>query len=148
MTATRRHAPLVLLAAIALTATAGCSSPPPDMTVHGIVELATQQFSEIQPGQVDYNAAYYQVDQGNAQVTVTDPSGKVLAVAPLDDGNVNQPPLGAPGGLDINTGWTAKVPEGEPLYGIAVSGVPGTIHFTQAQMMAGPSVCVGDACSG
>ena len=127
----------------------GCSSsPPPDMTVHGIVELATQQFSEIQPGQLDYNAAYYQVDQGNAQVTITDPSGRVLAVVPLDNGNVNQPPVSTTGGLDINTGWTAKVPEGESFYGISVSGVPGTIHFTEAQMKAGPAVCVGDACNG
>ncbi len=126
----------------------GCSSTPPDMTVHGIVELATQQFSEIQPGSVDYNDSYYQVDQGNAQVAVTDPSGKVLAAAPLDNGNVNQPPLGPPGGLDINWGWTAKVPEGESWYGISVSGVSGTIHFTEQQMKAGPAVCVGDACSG
>jgi len=124
------------------------SSPPPDMTVHGVVELATQQFSEIQPGEVDYNASYYQVDQGNAQVTITDPSGKVLAVAPLDNGNVSQPPVPASGGLDINTGWTAKVPEGLSFYGVSVSGISGTIHFTEQQMKAGPAVCVGDACNG
>lgn len=145
---TRRpvSAALLLAAALAVTFTAGCASTAPDMTVHGTVELATQQFSEIQPGQVDYNDAYYQVDQDNAQVTITDPSGKVLAAVPLDDGNVNQPPLSATGGLAINIGFTAKVPEGESSYGISVSGVNGTIRFTEQQMKAGPALCVGDAC--
>lgn len=135
-------------AVFAGTFAAGCSSPPADMTVHGIVELATQQFSEIQPGGDGFSSSYYQVDQGNAQVTVTDPSGKVLAAVPLDDGNVNQPPVSTTGGLDINWGWTARVPEGESSYGVSVSGISGTIHFTEAQMKAGPSVCVGDACNG
>ncbi len=88
------------------------------------------------------------MDQDNAQVTITDPSGKVLAVAPLDNGNVNQPPVSASGGLDINIGWTAKVPEGLSNYGVSVSGISGTIHLTEQQMKAGPAVCVGDACSG
>ena len=133
-------------ASILAAALSSCSSTPAQMTVHGIVELATQQFSEIQPGQADYNSAWYQVDQGNARVAVTDPSGKVLAVAPLDDGNVSQPPAPAPGGLAISTGWTAKVPEGESSYGVSVSGISGTIRFTERQMRAGPGTCVGDAC--
>jgi large exoprotein involved in heme utilization and adhesion len=144
---TARPAAAFAAASILAAALSACAGTrPPDMTVHGIVELATRQFSEIQPGGDGFNPSYYQVDQGNAQVTVTDPSGKVLAVASLDNGNVNQPPLGAPGGLDINTGFTVKVPQGESFYGVSVSGVSGTIHFTQAQMKAGPSLCAGDAC--
>ena len=142
----RRPALILIAALFTLTATAGCSSTPAQMTVHGTVELATQQFSEIQPGQPGYDPAWYQVDQGNAQVTITDPSGKVLAAVPLNDGNVNQPPSPAAGGLAISQGFTAKVPEGESFYGISVSGISGTIHFTEQQMKQGPALCVGDAC--
>ena len=45
-------------------------------------------------------------------------------------------------------GFAAKVPGGLSFYEISVSGIPGTIHFTQAQMKAGPALCAGDACSG
>src|SRR5208282_822631 len=66
----RRTVLLIPLAAIALLA-AGCSSAPPPMTVHGTLEIAVQDYSEFQ---ADYPAA----TNGNAQVTITDPSGKVI----------------------------------------------------------------------
>jgi len=106
------------------------------MTVHGTLEIAVQDYSEFQ---ADYPAA----TNGNAQVTITDPSGKVIAVTTADDGNVNQ----AAQSETLTWGWTAKVPEGLSYYGISVTGgTGGPVQFTQQQMKAGPGVCVGDAC--
>jgi hypothetical protein len=44
-------------------------------------------------------------------------------------------------------GFTVKVPDGLTFYGIIVSGVNGTIRYTEAQMKHGPALCAGDACS-
>lgn len=144
MSSIRRHAPLaalILAAALALTAAAGCSSPPPDMTVNGTLEIALYQSDGTGGG------AYPQAWQGEAQVTVTDPSGKVIGVTTADGQNS---PQQTPTADDqyLTYGWTVKVPEGESFYGLTVSGVSGTLHFTQAQMKAGPALCVGDACGG
>jgi hypothetical protein len=70
----------------------------------------------------------------------------VIAVTTADNGNVRQGPS-VSGDLTLTTGFTVKVPEGLSFYGISVSGVSGTIHYTEAQMKAGPALCVGDACS-
>lgn len=122
--------------AIAAVTVAACSSPPPDMTVHGTLEIAVQDYTE-------FRTVYSQAYQGNAQVTITGPSGTVIAVAAADNGNVNQPS----GYEVIAWGWTATIPEGLPFYGVSVSGIPGKpVQFTQAQMKAGPGVCAGDAC--
>lgn len=80
------------------------------------------------------------VDTGS-QVTVTDPSGKVLAFTQLN-GNATQ---GAT--FTLTYGFSVKVPEGEASYGITVSGLQGTTRFTQAQMQAGPHICAGQACN-
>jgi len=105
---------------------AGCSSTPAEMTVHGTV--TEQNILDDTPV------------QDGSQVTVTDPSGKVLAFTSLSEDSSTE-------SLIMFT-FTVKVPEGESSYGIAVSGAPGTVHYTQQQMKAGPSLCVGDACSG
>ena len=81
------------------------------------------------------------VDTGS-QVTVTDPSGKVIGFTELN-GNAKQGAL-----YTLTFGFTVKVPEGESSYGIAVSGLTGTTRFTQAQMQQGPTLCGGDACGG
>lgn len=134
-----RRPPLLLVAAsfapLLLLAACG-SSPPPDMTVHGTLEIAVQDYSEFQ-------TTYRQAYTGNAQVTITDPSGKVIAATTADDGNVSQP-----SGYEVLAwGWTVKVPEGLSLYGVSVSDSAGSpFQFTQAQMRQGPGVCIGDAC--
>jgi hypothetical protein len=133
-----RRAPALIAFAI-LGAVTACSSAPQDFTVNGTVEVAVQSYDEFQQD-------YPQITNDTAQVTITDPSGKVIAVTTADNGNVHQGPS-APGDLTLTTGFTVKVPEGLSFYGISVSGVSGTIHFTEAQMKAGPALCVGDACS-
>ena len=134
----RRVASFIAAGAAAIVLTA-CSGTPRDMTVNGTVEVAVQDYSEF--------ASYPQITNDTAQVTVTDPSGKVIAVTTADNGDVNQGPS-APGDMTETVGLTAKVPEGLSFYGISVSGIPGTVHFTQAQMKAGPALCAGDACGG
>ena len=129
-------APALLLAAALAAALSACSSAPPDMTVHGTLEVAVQDFSEFQ---ADYPAA----TNGSAQVTITDPSGKVVAVTTADGQNVSQSSQSE----TLTWGWTAKVPEGLSYYGVSVTGGGGgPVQFTQAQMKAGPGVCIGDAC--
>jgi hypothetical protein len=118
---------------------AACSSSPQQMTVHGTVEVAVQSFDEF--------SAYQQITDDDAQVTITNPSGTVIAVTTADNGNVNQAPTG-PDDETETVGFTVKVPEGLSFYGISVSGAPGTVQFSQAQMRQGPALCVGDACSG
>lgn len=118
-------------------ALAACSSPPPQMTVNGTVEIAVQSYDEFQD--------YSQIENDTAQVTVTDPTGKVIAVTTADNGNVKQGPS-LPEDMTLTAGFTVKVPEDLSFYGISVTGVSGTIHYTQSQMQQGPSLCVGDAC--
>jgi hypothetical protein len=134
---TRRPALAALLVAAVFALITACSSAPQEMTVHGTVEIAVQSFDETQD--------YSQIVNGTAQVTVTDPSGKIIGVTTADGQNAPQGPAVA-GDETLTVGFTVKVPEGESSYGISVSGVPGTIQFTQAQMKAGPAVCVGDEC--
>jgi len=109
------------------------------MTVNGTVEIAVQSFTETQD--------YPQIINDTAQVTVTDPTGMVIAVTTADNGNVPQGPA-VLGDETLTVGFTVKVPEGLSFYGISVSGISGTIHFTEAQMKAGPALCAGDACNG
>ena len=135
----KRTPGLTAATAVTVLALAGCSGSPPDMTVKGTVEVAVQDYSDF--------SAYPQITNDSAQVTVTDPSGKVIGVATADNGNVNQGPS-AEGDMTETVGFSVKVPEGLSFYGISVSGIPGTIHFTQAQMKAGPALCAGDVCSG
>jgi hypothetical protein len=129
----------VSLASVSVIGLAACSSSPGDMTVHGTVEIAVTSYDEF--------SEYQQIYSGDAQVTITNPSGTVIAVAPADGSNVKQGPSLAED-MTLTWGFTAKVPEGLSFYGISVSGAPGKVQFTQAQMKQGPAVCVGDACSG
>ena len=112
----------------------------PDMTVNGTLEIALYQSDG--PG----GGAYSQAWNGDAQVTVTNPSGTVIGVTTADGQNAAQQ---TPNGdyQYLTFGWTVKVPQGESFYGLTVSGVSGTLHFTQAQLQAGPALCVGDACN-
>lgn len=117
-----------------------CSSSPQYMTVNGTLEIAVQDYSEFQ-------TTYLQAYTGHAQITITDPSGKVIAVTTADGQNANQLPASA--GETLIYGWTAKVPEGLSFYGVSVTGVPGApVQFTQAQMRQSPGVCIGDNCGG
>lgn len=127
----------IALAIAAITVIPGCSSSPPDMTVHGTLEVAVQSYDE-------FRANYPAATNGNAQVTITDPSGKVIAVTTANDGNANQSSQSE----TLTWGWTAKVPEGLSFYGISAQEGSGTLHFTQAQMQKGPGLCIGDGCSG
>lgn len=124
----RRAASLFLAAALTAALTAACSSTPPDMTVHGTVVV-----DDIvgQPPAVDTGS----------QVTVYDPSGKVIGFTTLN-GNATQGAL-----YTLTFGFTVTVPEGESSYGITVSGLQGTREFSQAQMQAGPMLCAGQACN-
>ena len=137
---TRRHSALAILILAAALALTGCgSSTPPQMTVNGTLEIALYQSDG--PG----GGAYPQAWQGEAQITVTDPSGKVIGVGTANGQNAQQQDPTVDDQY-LTYGWTVKVPQGESFYGIAVSGVSGTLHYTQAQMKAGPALCVGDAC--
>lgn len=127
---------VALIAATVLTA--GCSSSPPDMTVNGTLEIALYQSDSTQT----YAAAW----NGTAQVTITNPSGTVIGVTTADGQNASQQTPTAEYQY-LTYGWTVKVPEGLSFYGISVQGVSGTLHFTQAQMKAGPALCIGDACN-
>jgi hypothetical protein len=124
-----RPSPAVLAVIAALTLTA-CSSSPSGMTVHGTVRVVDNPAAGEQPPVDD-----------TSQVTVTDPSGKVIGFTTLD-GNADQGPV-----FTLTYGFTVKVPEGESSYGITVSGLSGTTRYTQAQMKAGPAICAGNACN-
>jgi hypothetical protein len=118
---------LILAAITALTA-AGCSSTPAQMTVHGTVRVVDNVPIDPLP-----------VNSGT-QVTITDPSGKVIGVATLGNSN-DQGPLGT-----LTFGYTVKVPEGDSYYGVRVEGLNGTTQFTQAEMQHGPAICGTGAC--
>jgi hypothetical protein len=98
------------------------------MTVKGTVRVVDNE--PIDPLPVNFGT----------QVTVTDPSGKVIGVASLGDSD-DQGPTGT-----LTFGYTVKVPEGDKYYGVHVAGLSGTTQFTQSQMQHGPAVCAGDAC--
>ena len=135
------RAALAAFPAAALLATASCSSAPQDFTVNGTVEVAVQSYDEFQQD-------YPWIISDTGQVTITDPSGKVIAVATADNGNVKQGPSQL-GDETLTAGFTAKVPAGLSFYGISVTGASGApVQFTEAQMKAGPGICVGDACNG
>ena len=119
---------LAIAAAAGLALLGACSSAPAQMTVHGTVRVVDNE--PIDPLPVNFGT----------QVTVTDPSGKIIGVGHLGDSNDHRR-IGT-----LTFGWTAKVPEGESTYGVHVSGLDGTTQFTQAQMEKGPAVCAGDAC--
>ena len=133
-----RYAILAVVVLVAAVPTAGCSSSPKMMTVNGTLEIALYQSDSTQP----YAAAW----NGNAQVTITDPSGKVIAVTTADGQNAPQQNPTAEYQY-LTYGWTVKVPEGLSFYGISVQDGSGTLQFTQQQMQQGPALCIGDACS-
>ena len=124
-----RPSALIAIAAVVVTAIAGCSSTPAQMTVKGTVVVPDNPAAgEGSP-----------VDTGS-QVTVTDPAGKVIAFTTLN-GDADQGPT-----FTLTFGFTVKVPEGEPSYGIAVAGLTGVTRYTEKQMKQGPAICAGDAC--
>ena len=118
-----------ILASAGVLGIAACSSAPAMMTVNGTVEVADNPAAGIDPPV-----------QVGSQVTVTDPSGKVIGFTTLN-GNAAQGPV-----YTLTFGFTGKVPEGESSYGVTVNGLNGTEHYTQKQMQQGPALCAGNAC--
>ena len=126
----------IMLAAFAIAvgvslSLAACGGAPQQMTVKGVVTVPDDPASGNDPPVSD-----------SSQVTITDPSGKVIAFTTLND----NAPQGAT--LTLSYGFTVKVPEGDSSYGIQVQGLTGTTRFTQKQMQQGPAICSGDACNG
>ena len=121
--------PAAFLFAVVALSLAACSTTPSQMTVKGTVTVVDNPAAGEDPPVSD-----------TSQLTVTDPSGKVLAFTTLND-NADQ---GAT--FTLTYGFTVKVPEGESSYGITVQGLTGTTRYTEAQMKAGPAICAGDAC--
>ena len=80
----KRASALIVLILAAVFALSACSGTPPDMTVNGTVEIAVQSFDEMQD--------YSQITNDDAQVTVTNPSGTVIAVTTADNDNLPQGP--------------------------------------------------------
>jgi hypothetical protein len=115
-------------AAILAAALSSCSSAPAQMTVKGTVRVVDNEPIDPLP-----------VNSGT-QVTITDPSGKVIGVATLGNSD-SQGPTGT-----LTFGFTVKLPEGDKYYGVHVDGLSGTTQFTQAQMEKGPAICAGNAC--
>jgi len=71
-----------------------------------------------------------------AQVTVTDQSGKTIAVSELEQGMYT--------GSDMCVfPFKVKVPSGKKFYGVTVSH-RGMIQFTEKQMKDGPGLTLGD----
>ena len=122
--------PATLIAALAIVLAAGCSSAPAKFTVDGTVRVpdnpAAGEGSPVQIGD---------------QVTITDPSGKVIGFTHLN-GDADQGPT-----FTLTFGFTVKVPAGESSYGVHVDGLTGTEQYTEKQMRARPALCSGDACS-
>ena len=123
-----KHAFGLIASAAAIALLGACSSTPPPMTVHGTVRVVDNE--PFDPLPVNFGT----------QVTVTDPSGKIIGVGHLGNSDT-QGPIGT-----LTFGYTVKVPEGEPTYGIHVDGLQGTTQFTEGQMKSGPAVCAGTAC--
>jgi hypothetical protein len=115
-------------AAILAAALSSCSSAPAQMTVHGTVRVVDNEPIDPLP-----------VNNGT-QVTVTDPSGKVIGVATLGNSD-NQGPVGT-----LTFGYSLKLPEGDSYYGVHVAGLSGTTQFTQPEMQKGPAICGTGAC--
>jgi hypothetical protein len=118
----------LVCAAAALTM-AGCSSASPGITAHGLVTVeescdqGTADYPDIGPG---------------AQVTVTDPSHKVVTTSILGSQHSRQLVKGAGDfGAVCSYPFTVKVPAGLARYGITVSH-RGTIYYSPAQMAKGP----------
>ena len=107
------RAALAAFPAAALLATASCSSTPQDFTVNGTVEVAVQSYDESSRTIPGSSAT-------RARSPFTDPSGKVIAVATADNGNVSR--ARQLGDETLTAGFTAKVPAGLSFYGISVTG--------------------------
>lgn len=118
-------AAVVLVGAALLTLALLGKSPvsipgvPSTMTVHGRMVIASDCTS----------IGYGDISDGT-EVTLTDQDNKVLAVGHLDGGGCSYQ-------FELD-----QVPTGEKFYGITVSH-RGTVHFTEAEMRAGPVLSLG-----
>ena len=152
MTAIRRHAPLLILAAaLTLTTAAGCSSAPPSITAHATLTLYTGPLSGT-----TVTTAYPDITDGS-QVTVTSPAGTVLTTGTLAYDKPLTDAEAAVAGVEMGLGasadllqadiavytFTVTVPGGQSRYGISVGQNRGTIWETAAQMEAGPGLTLG-----
>lgn len=138
----------LISAALAASATAlalvGCSSAPPPITAHGSVEDCTNALS------------------AGSQVTVVNDSGTVIGSGTLADDNSSsaqaqeqaydalnlQPvnlddPTATSPSMGIYTFTVANLPGGEPRYGVATGSGHGTLWYSSAQMVSGPSINLG-----
>ena len=119
---------LAIAAAAGLALLGACSSAPAQMTVHGTVRVVDNE--PIDPLPVNFGT----------QVTVTDPSSKIIGVGHLGDSNDHGRIGRSP------SGGQPRSPRGNPPTASTSPGLDGTTQFTQAQMEKGPAVCAGDAC--
>jgi hypothetical protein len=116
----RKTIPAAILLAAALML-AGCGGPhkPPTFTVRGTFEVEDTCASMSDDGYSDISSG--------AEVKVTGPTGKTLAVAPLTGGTDS-----ATFGCDFKFA-VPGVPDGLRLYGVTVSH-RGTIDYTRKQL--------------
>jgi hypothetical protein len=142
--------PLLIAFAVALAAVlAGCGSTPPIHT-DGQLEV----FASPLNGQ-SAQTAYPGITPGT-QVIVVNSSGKVIGTGSLTynaaavqaaDKQFAAALPGTPASMYSTWieafGFTATVPGGQPRYGIQVSGQPGTVWFTPAEMRKGPVLSLG-----
>ena len=118
---------LALAALLALTACGGSGQ----VTVHG-----TEDVTVNPAGGVPVQQAFPDVTNGS-QVTVVDPSGKVIGTGTLSYTKADTT-AGASLQWAMVYGFTVTVPTGEARYGIQVGHGRGTVWFTPQQMAKGP----------
>jgi hypothetical protein len=138
------------LFAVALTPTTGaCSSTPPAVTSHGELTVYLNPFSGL-----SISEAYPDVTDGS-QVTVTDPSGKVIGTGTLAyskadtfsfllQAEVKYPQIGSSlsGDIRLYRFTVTGIPAGLPRYGFSVGKNRGTI-WVNAKDVKDPGLSLG-----
>jgi len=99
------------------------------MTVHGTEQVSANPFNGM-----NATDAYPDITAG-AQVTVVDPSGKVIGTGSLAEADPSAWDL-----YDAVYSFTVTVPAGESRYGIEIGQNRGTVWFTPQQMASGPGL--------
>jgi hypothetical protein len=145
----KRTPGLIAATSVTALALAGCSSGPPPVTAHGEMTVYLNPFSGL-----SMSEAYPDVTDGS-QVTVTDPSGKVVGTGTLSyskadtfsflvQAEVKYPQIGQSLDQDIRLyRFTVKdLPGGLPRYGFSVGKNRGTI-WVNAKQIKDPGLSLG-----
>ncbi len=122
----------ILTAMAALTAAAACGSSPPPVTIHGTVTPSgtiSQTFGQGLNAD-GYGACSETSPAPGTQVTVTSPSGTVIGTGTLGSWNTDSVVIEGTTMYHCDMPFTIKNVPQETRYGLAVSGVPGTIWET------------------